>query len=151
MPINLFGNSSSSYDNGKKIDTSLFVQKPCLRTNFIEANIEEDIDLKNQFRIQNLPDPISIRESASKSYVDNKFNDPSIMKNTYHVDFNDKNLDNVHSIKVNSFPTLEEQLTPKIYVDKAFSDGVDNSSLLRLDPDEKLKPDEQNSINVILL
>ena len=50
MPINVFGNSSSSYDKNK-IDTSLFVQKLYLRTNYIEANIEEDIDLKNQFRI----------------------------------------------------------------------------------------------------
>ena len=66
MPINVFGNSSSSYDNGNKIDTSLFVQKPYLRTNYIEANIEEDIDLKNQFRIKNLLDPISIREPVSK-------------------------------------------------------------------------------------
>ena len=49
MPINVFGNSSSSYDNGNKFDTSPFVQKPYLRTNYIEANIEEDIDLKNQF------------------------------------------------------------------------------------------------------
>ena len=69
MPINVFGNSSSSYDNGKKIDTSLFVRKPYLRTNYMESKIE-DIDLKNQFRIKNLPDPISIREAASKNYVD---------------------------------------------------------------------------------
>ena len=48
MPINVFGNSSSSYDNGNKIDTSLFVQTPYLRTNCIECNIEEDIDLKKQ-------------------------------------------------------------------------------------------------------
>ena len=48
MPINVFGNSSNNSDN--KIDTSLFVQKPYLRTNYIESNIEEDIDLKNQFR-----------------------------------------------------------------------------------------------------
>ena len=41
MPINVFGNSSSSNINGNKIDTSLFVQKPYLRTNYIEANIEE--------------------------------------------------------------------------------------------------------------
>ena len=27
-----------------KIDTSLFVQKPYLRTNYLESNIEEDID-----------------------------------------------------------------------------------------------------------
>ena len=51
MPINVFGNSNSN-DSGNKIDTSLFVQKPYLRTNYIEANIEEDIDLKNQFGIK---------------------------------------------------------------------------------------------------
>ena len=31
MPINVFENSSDNSEN--KIDTSLFVQKPCLRTN----------------------------------------------------------------------------------------------------------------------
>ena len=77
MPINVFGNSNS---NGNKIDTSLFVQKPYLRTNFIESEIEEDIDLENQNRIKNLPDPLSIREAASKNYVDKLFNDPSIIK-----------------------------------------------------------------------
>ena len=46
MPINVFGNSS--HDKNNKIDTSLFVQKPYLRTIYIESNIEEDIDLKNQ-------------------------------------------------------------------------------------------------------
>ena len=65
MPINVFGNSSNNSDNN--IDTSLFVQKPYLRTNYIESNIEEDIDLKNQYIIKNLPDPISIREAASKN------------------------------------------------------------------------------------
>ena len=59
MPINVFGKSSNNSE--QKIDTSLFVQKPYLRTNYIEANIEEDIDLKNQFRIKNVSDPISIR------------------------------------------------------------------------------------------
>ena len=78
MPMSVFGNSSSSYDNNKKIDTSLFVQKPYLRTNSIESNIKEDVDLKNQYRINNLPDPISIGEPVSKNYVDNLFNDPSI-------------------------------------------------------------------------
>ena len=76
MPFNVFGNSINT-DN--KIDTNLFVQKSYLRSNYIDANIEEDIDLKNQYRIKNLPDPISIRETTSKNYVDN--NDPSIIKN----------------------------------------------------------------------
>ena len=49
MPINVFGNSSNNSEH--KIDASLFVQKPYLRSNYIESNIEEDIDLKNQFRI----------------------------------------------------------------------------------------------------
>ena len=139
MPINVLGNSSH-HDNDK-IDTSLFVQKPYLRTNYIEANIEEDIDFKNQFRVKTVPDPISIREAASKNYVDKKFNDPSIIKNTAHVDFNDKNLDNVRFVKVNSMPAVGEHLTAKYYVDNAISKAIDESSLLRLDPDEKLEQD----------
>ena len=43
MPINVFGNTNSN-NNGNKIDTSLFVQKPYLRSNHIESNIEDDID-----------------------------------------------------------------------------------------------------------
>ena len=79
MPIKVFGNSNSnSFDNN--VDTSLFVRKPYLRNNYIESNIEEDIDLKNHYRIKNLPDPISIREAPSKNCVDNLFNDPSIIK-----------------------------------------------------------------------
>ena len=66
MPINVFGNSNSN-NSDNKIDTSLFVQKPYLRANYVESNIEEDIDLKNQFRIKNLPDPISIREATSEN------------------------------------------------------------------------------------
>ena len=44
MPINVFGNSSSSYGSGNKIDTTLFVKKPYLRANYVESNIEENID-----------------------------------------------------------------------------------------------------------
>ena len=89
---------------------------------------------------------MSKREAASKNYVDKKFNDPSMIKNSTHVGFNDKNLDEVRFIRVNSMPILEEQLSPKLFVDQAISDGVDESSLLRSDPDEKLDLDEQNSI-----
>ena len=141
MPINVFDNSSSSCDNGNKIDTSLFVQKPYLRIKYIEANIEEDIDLKNQFRNKNLPDPISIREAASKNYVDNLFSDSSIVKNNAHLDLNDRNITNARFIKVNQLPQIDSHLTAKLYVDNAISDGVNESSLLRLDIDEKLTQD----------
>ena len=80
--MNVFGNSSSSYDNAIKINTSIIVQKPYLRIYYTELNIEEDIDRKNQFRIESLAGPISIREPASKIYVDNNFNDRSEIKNT---------------------------------------------------------------------
>ena len=126
MPINVFGNSNS---NDSKIDTSFFLQKPYLRTNYIESNIEEDIDLKNQYRIKNSRDPISIGDPVSKKYVDNTFIDPSNIRNNTHVDFKDKRVNNFHSIKVNSYPTLEKQQTPKIYVNLAISDGVNESSL----------------------
>ena len=99
MPTNVNGNSSSLLDIDNKNDTSLFVQKPHLRTNYIESNIEEDLKLKNQYRNKFLPDQISIRKTASKIYVEAKYNDPSIIKATAHFEFNDKNLHNVHSIK----------------------------------------------------
>ena len=130
MPINLFGNSSNISDN--KINTSLFVQKPYLRHNYIEAIIEEDIDLKNQIRIKNLPDPFSIREAASKNYVDNLFNDPSIIKNNAHIDLNDRNITSARFIQVIQWPQIDSHLTPKLYVDNA----VDEESLVRNNQDK---------------
>ena len=43
-------------------------------------------------------------------------------------------------------PAVAEHLTAKYYVDQAISNSVDESSVLKLDPDEKLKLVEQNSI-----
>ena len=40
MPTNVFGNSNSN-NSDNKIDTSLFVQKPYLRHNYIEAIIKK--------------------------------------------------------------------------------------------------------------
>ena len=75
MPINVFGNSSNNSEN--KIDTNLFVQKPYLRTNYIESNIEENINMKNQFKIKNLLYPEENSDAVCKSYVDSLFNDSS--------------------------------------------------------------------------
>ena len=114
MPINVFGNSSNNSE--QKIDTSLFVQKPYLRTNYIEANIEEDLDLKNQFRIKKLPDPINIREAASKNYVDNSIDETSLLR----LDPNEQlDLDNQDSIILNSSLTSLKkiiELPTKAYI-----------------------------------
>ena len=141
MPINVFGNSNSN-NNGNKINTNLFVQKPYLRTKYIEANIEEDINFKNQYKIKNLPDPTNLQDACSKNYVDNLFNDPSILKNTEHIDLDDRNMTNARFIQVNQLPRVDSHLMAKLYVDSAIS----QSSLLRLDPDETLDLDNQDSI-----
>ena len=57
MPINVFGNSEN------KNDTSRFVQKSHLRSNCIETDIDHDINLKNHYRIINLPNPNNDRRS----------------------------------------------------------------------------------------
>ena len=90
--------------------------------------------------------PKTIIEVHTKSFVDKKYNDLSITKNTAHADFNDNNLDNVRFVKVNSMPAVREHLTPKHYVDLVFFNNVYESTLLRLNPDEKLKLDEQDFI-----
>ena len=144
MPINVF--AFSSHDN-YKIDISLFVQKPFLRTNYIEANIEEDIDLKNYYRIKITPDPISIREACSKNYVDNLFNNPSVLKNTAHIDLTYKNITNARNIQVKQLPQIDSHLTAKLYVDNA----IDESTLVRNNQDNDFNNNNLTNISSITL
>ena len=146
MPINVFGNSSSPHDTSNKTDTTLFAQKPYLRSNYIASNIEEDIFFKNRFRFKILPCLQKKIDAVCKFYVDSGVKYPSIIRNTAHVDLNDKNLDNVRFFKANSLPAVREHLTPKFYVDESISHYVKELSLLRLDSDEKLKLDQQDSL-----
>ena len=83
--------------------------------------------MKNQHTNKNLTDPISIREAASKKYVDNFFNNPSMLKNTSHIDLNDRNITNARFIQVNQLPQIDSHLTAKFYVDNA----KDESSTVR--------------------
>ena len=85
MPINVFGNSNSN-DNNNKIDTSKFVQKSYLRSNYIETDLDHDINLKNQYRIINLPDPINNKDGVNKIYIDNKIGD-IIKRNIQNDDY----------------------------------------------------------------
>ena len=64
MLINVFA-STSGIDE-KKTDASLFVQKPYLRTNYIESNTEEDIDMENQIKIGILSDPLALEKLFRK-------------------------------------------------------------------------------------
>ena len=131
----MFGIRSSSKDIGNKIDTSLFVQNPYLRSNYVEANIEEDINMKNHFKIKNLPCPQKNSDAICKSYVDNLFNDSSIIKNTAHRDLNDINITNARFIQVNQLPQIDSHLTAKLYVDNS----IDEPTLVRNNQDNDFR------------
>ena len=94
---------------------------------------------KNQYRLENLPDPISIREACSKNYVDN------IFKND--IDFNNVKLENIKFYKVNYQPAVNEHLTPKVYVDAA----IDESSIVRNNKDIDFGNYNLRNINSITL
>ena len=124
MPINVFGNSSSNSDS--KIDTSLFVQKPYLRTNYIESNIEEDINLKNQFRIKNLPDPTNLQDACNKNYIDNAIDEDSIVRNNKDNDFGNYNSTKINSITLNKQAENDNEVITKSYVDQFHSNNDRN-------------------------
>ena len=153
MPINVFGNSSNNSDN--KIDTSLFVNKPYLRTNYLEANIEEDINLKNQYKIKNLIDPLNLYDACNKNYVDN------IFKND--IDFNDNKLPNINSITLNKQAENDNQVITKAYVDQFHQEnersrrdlGIDfyneSSDLVKHNQDNNFNDNKLTNINSITI
>ena len=98
----------------------------------METNIEEDIDSKNQHRIKNLPNPISIRDACSGNHFYNG------IKNDIDV-----KLESTNFFKVNYQPAVNEHLTPKIYVDNA----MDEISLVRNNQDNDFNNDCSNNIN----
>ena len=102
--------------------------------------------MRNQFRTKNLTIPRSIRESNRQNYVYDKFDDSIPSKNSTHLDFEGKILDDVRFVKVNSLSDIPENLTAKTYVDETISHSVDESSLLSLNPDENLKLDGEDSV-----
>ena len=149
MPINVFGNSSINTE--QKIDTSLFVRKPYLRTNYIEANIEEDINLKNQYRIKNLLDPINMREAASKNYVDNSIDEVSLVRNNKDNDFYNYNLTNINSITLNKQAENDNEVITKAYVHQFHQENERSRRDLGLDfyneSNNLVKNNQDNNFN----
>ena len=106
MPINVFGNSSNNSDN--KIDTSLFVQKSYLKHNYIEADIDHDINLKNQYTIINSLQPMNDNDIVNKIYIDSKIAD--IIKrnsqNDFYISFVDNDISEYKLVKYRPKITL---------------------------------------------
>ena len=103
--------------------------------------------MKNQFKIKNLPCPQENSDAVCKSYVDNLFNEPSILKNNAHIDLNDRNITNARFIQVNQWPQIDSHLTPRLYVENA----VDESSLVRINRDNDFGNYNLTNINSITL
>ena len=69
------------------------------------------------------------------------------MKNTEHIDLNDRNITNARFIQVNQRPQIDSHLTAKLYVDNA----IDESSLVRNNKDNDFSGYKLNNINSITL
>ena len=83
----MFGNSSSSIDNNNnKIDLSQYARKSYIRSNYIEADIDHDINFKNQYRIINTLQPINDNDIVNKINIDNKIAD-IIKRNIQNDDY----------------------------------------------------------------
>ena len=84
MTINVFGNSLTSLND--KIDLSQYARKSYIRSNYIETDINHNIDLKNQYKLINIPNPINNNDSVNKIYIDTKIAD-MIKRNIQNDDY----------------------------------------------------------------
>ena len=69
------------------------------------------------------------------------------MKNTAHIDLNDRNITNARFIQVNQLPQIDSHLTAKLFVDIA----IDESSLVRNIQDNDFNKNNLTNINSIAL
>ena len=148
--MNVFGSSSSSQSDSQ-IDTTNFLKKSYINTNYIETNMEEDIDMKNQFYIKNLPNINNSNDCMNKIYADTNYlksshyDNNSIVRNNVNTNFNNNTFTGLDSIYVNRDPTYNLELCTKQYTDTL----VDESTILRNNQDNNLKNDEISNIKAI--
>ena len=79
-------------DSKNNIKTS-DVTKSYIRDNYIESEMEENINMKNKYYIKNLPNPIDLDDGINKRYADSKYlkitdyDNESIVRNNTHTNF----------------------------------------------------------------
>lgn len=119
------------------------ITRSYVRANYIESNMEEDIDMKQQYKMKNLPTPTNEFDAVNKQYVDQKsydyvpiseYDNTTIVRTNKNNNFNGNTIQGCESIYVNRDPQYDLELTTKQYVDTS----IHQNSLLRLDPSEKL-------------
>ena len=92
------------------------VTRTYIRANYIESNLEDEIDMKNQFNIINLPNPTLFQDPATKNYVDNQalnlvpnseFDNTTIVRTNKNINFNGKKILVCESVYVNRDPQYD--------------------------------------------
>ena len=96
------------------------VTKSYVRANYIESEMEEDIDMKQKFKIINLTEPTNLTDAANKGYIDNKINESTLLRiPTYEPLTNDYvSLKNTSSNKVIELATtnyVKDDISVKNY------------------------------------
>ena len=98
-----------------------------------------------------MPDPISIREAASKLYVDSEIDQPSLVRNNQDNDFNNYNLTDIKSITLNTQAIDDNQVIAKAYVDQFHQENERSSRYLGIDfyneSDDIVKNNQDNDYN----
>ena len=102
------------------------VTKTYIRANYIESNLEEDIDRKNQFKLVNLSNPTLIQDPATKYYVESKtldlvtnseFDNTTIVRTNKSINFNGNTILGCESVYVNRDPSFYLEVSTKQYTD----------------------------------
>ena len=86
-------------------------------------------------------------DAVCKFYADSGLNDPSIIKNTSHMDLNDRKITNPRFIRVNQLPQIDYHLTAKL----CFDNAIDESSLVRNNQDNDFNNHNLTNINSVTL
>ena len=127
------------------ISTNTGVTKSYVRANYIESSMEEDIDMKNQFKIKKPSNPTNLQDPATKKiYVDSKTNNlveiceldkNSNVTNNKNSNFNGNTITGLESAYVYRAPNFPLKLSTKQYTD----DSIVEQPILRLHKDENLQ------------
>ena len=79
--------------------------------------MEENINMRNQYYIKNLPNPINLDDGMNKRYADTNYlkitdyDNESIVRNNTHTNFNNNTLIGLNSIYLNKDPEFDLQVS----------------------------------------
>ena len=122
-----------------------------MRANYIEANIEADIDSKNQYRIKNLPDSTNLQDACNKNYINITIDEVPLVRNNKDNEFGNYNLTNINSITLNIQAQNDNEVITKAYVDQFHQENERSRRYLGIDfyneSNNLVKNNQDNNFN----